>query len=315
MKRKLLATLLLAMTCTLAGCTQTASPVEQPSADLPSSEYEETNEPASEADVNVASEKASSEDITLDYDIDMDGSDEHFVLTGFYDEHTDDRFFFKSVKLEAFDKNDSGELDSIYVDELSGDNFVKEIQILKFDDETTVLALCDNGPSADPITYFYAMSEYGFASVGYMPAYVSQEDITDGVLLANIGCELIQTDSIGLQMVYNKENGIMEELPVPEYDFRIGKEEGFPNTLNLELDAYASPDESSAKVTIQPQHISIKRVTSDMKWIYIVAEDGTQGYVPMSETKSGAVKQYEDLVEESVYEETYNVFSDLYLAG
>lgn len=178
-----------------------------------------------------------------------------------------------------------------YIDSYS-ENLSNNIYALSPDGETILLMLYADGPSADPKTFFFryrSPQENDNGSI--FAAGTFETDCRMGKpagndITAPIYRNAMDWHVVDIHIAYNDETGMMEEVPQDIYDYSSLTTEEYYYGLGEELTLHTAPD-SSETVTIMPQHIRFKQITSDRKWFSIEGEDGTTGWIALDETVAG----------------------------
>ena len=161
-----------------------------------------------------------------------------------------------------------------------------------------LLALYEDGPSADPCTYFYRYENGKIKEAGSMETDIRQCSISnDGIIRGSLWKEIVQTDFI--QVRWQLKDGILTEIPQETYDFLSGNSVELREALPLHQDVG-----SSETFLIQPQQVIFLKVTADWEWILLKAEDGSQGWVHIQDF---------EVVE--LHKNVMDVFAGRYLAG
>ena len=166
-----------------------------------------------------------------------------------------------------------------------------QVMLYSPDGETILLAVYDDGPSGDPTTIFY---RYDAEKQQVIPAGEIETDLHDaeienGVIKGRFRADMIETQFAIGYWIWSGEKIILREDDIYEYGLyttRIGEngeewEDGYMR-LKETLTVYAERSEESKSFTMNPQKVLC--VSSDLKeWIYLVAEDGTEGWLRVEE--------------------------------
>lgn len=167
------------------------------------------------------------------------------------------------------------------------------------DGKEIFLILYEDGPSADPCSYFYRYQDGEITRAGSFLQDIRQCTFQpDGTITGGILTEIVQTDWIEVTWQVN-EAGMLEEIPQESYDFLAGNEV----ELFMELPVYEKMGGGESFV-IQPQAIIFRKVSADFKWILLETKDGKQGWVH--------VENYEI---PELNRNVLDVFGGVYLAG
>ena len=134
-----------------------------------------------------------------------------------------------------------------------------------------LLALYEDGPSADPCTYFYRYENGKIKEAGSIEADIRQCSIgSDGIIKESLWKEIVQTDFIEVR--WQLKDGMLMEIPQETYDFLAGNSVELLETLPLHEDIG-----STGTFLIQPQQVVFLKITADWEWVFLKAGDGSQG--------------------------------------
>lgn len=134
-----------------------------------------------------------------------------------------------------------------------------------------LLALYEDGPSADPCTYFYRYENGKIKEAGSIEADIRQCSIgSDGIIKGSLWKEIVQTDFIEVR--WQLKDGMLMEIPQETYDFLAGNSVELLETLPLHEDIG-----STGTFLIQPQQVVFLKITADWEWVFLKAGDGSQG--------------------------------------
>lgn len=198
-----------------------------------------------------------------------------------------------------------------YIDSYS-ENVSNNIYALSPDGETILLMLYADGPSADPETFFFryrSPQENNNGSIfaaGTFETDCRMGRPAENGITAPVYRNGWDWHMVDIHIAFNDETGMMEEVPQDIYDYSSLTAEEYYYELGEELALHTAPD-SSETVTIMPQHIKFKQITSDRKWFSIEGEDGTTGWIALDETITrwyGMLPEVGKTVEE-VFSEVY----------
>lgn len=211
--------------------------------------------------VNV-SNRAENQNIAY---LDMDGDErtEKIVLTPTQGEHEADWVLeYYSLQIgEAFKE------DFAY-------NLANTLWAWSPDGKEIYLIIYEDGPSADPCSYFYRYQHGNMMEIGNFLQDVRKCTFnSDGTITGGILKEIVQTDWIEMSWRIN-EAGILEEIPQESYDFLAG------NSVELfvELPVYKEIG-GGESFLIAPQAIVFQKISADFCWILLETDDGEQGWV------------------------------------
>lgn len=147
------------------------------------------------------------------------------------------------------------------------------------DDGMLEIAVLDEGPSDDPVTYFF---RYDGAPVyiGWVPGFPFAE-MNGGINGFNgyggiTGCSW--TDLIGTAYVQDYrwyDGSRIDDMDLGWYDFRPS----FGHALYEDLPVYCEREETSAAAVIPSQEEVFFLGTDRERWILVKGKDGSQGYM------------------------------------
>lgn len=147
------------------------------------------------------------------------------------------------------------------------------------EDGTLEIAVLDEGPSDDPVTYFFQY-DGALSCIGYVPGFPFAE-ISGGLngfngyggITGYSQMDLIETAFVQEYWLYS-DGDIMEMGPA-WYDFMPSS----GHVLYEDLPVYCEPEETSAMAVIPAQEEVFFLGTDGECWILIKGKDGSQGYM------------------------------------
>ena len=164
-----------------------------------------------------------------------------------------------------------------------------ELMAYSPDGETILLAIYDDGPSADSQTYFFRYDGESVIPAGIIPDDIrTMEVVEQGVLKGNSGKYMIQTDCIVGYWIWNGTEMVLREDEVYEFTGYKWRTDEFPTILLMQLTVYEERSEESRAVIMKPQIVDIVR-TDAKEWIYLEADDGTAGWIRIEDGKVTSV--------------------------
>lgn len=159
------------------------------------------------------------------------------------------------------------------------------------------IAILDNGPSDDPITYFfkydgdlvYVGSVPGFPFKDYGNGIVNKDQATglngftyQNGIFGTITTDLIETAYIEQYYWYNSGVWKIKEMQTGAlYNYKWNE----PHELYVELPVYFSMDENSPTITMVPQEEVYFIKTDNKEWIFVRSKDGVEGYIQIKDGK------------------------------
>lgn len=178
-----------------------------------------------------------------------------------------------------------------------GSNIEPRVMLYSPDAETILLAIIDAGPSGDPLTTFFRYdAESGQVLwAGELPWYFENVTIENGVIKSTFRVGMIETQSAIGYWIWNGEKIVRRDDEVYQinlYHERYGEngeiyKDGYMK-LKETLTVYEERSEESKAFTMEPQMVLC--TSSDLKeWIYLVAEDGTEGWLRVKDFRIPSV--------------------------
>lgn len=169
-----------------------------------------------------------------------------------------------------------------------GDVVRPQVMLFSPDGATILLAVYDDGPSADPCTSFYRYDtgERQVYEAGYVTGDLLELEIDkERVIACSYRADMIETQFIKGYWIWDGKQIVLRDDGVYEYyqyrerysDDGTSWEGGYIK-LRETLTVYAERNEESEAFTMKPQKVYC--VSTDLKeWIYLEAEDGTKGWL------------------------------------
>ncbi|MDE7183989.1 MAG: hypothetical protein K2O40_05815, partial [Lachnospiraceae bacterium] len=180
-----------------------------------------------------------------------------------------------------------------------GDQVANILWALSLDGQNILLALYEDGPSADPYTHFFRYQNGQITEIGGFEDDIRLCEISaDGIITSSIRKDITQTDWITVRWQLGP-NGTLEEIPQDVYDFRSRNWVQLYEELPLHT-AVGSDDTFSVK----PQSVRFLQTSADWNWVLLETEDGQQGWVHLVNF---------EVVE--LQKNVMDVFDGLYMAG
>lgn len=162
-----------------------------------------------------------------------------------------------------------------------GDNVDPVLMAFSPDGRQILLAIYDDGPSADPETVFFRYDGTGVFPAGSMPADLRLATIDENrVIKSTFRADRIQTEWAWGYYIWNGSEIVRREDDI--YYFRDDsdwrEEYEVPLVLKKEITVYTERSEDSEAITMKPQKVR-NVATDDKEWILLEAEDGTKGWI------------------------------------
>lgn len=178
--------------------------------------------------------------------------------------------------------------DVFYITDLAEDNY--------YPNDGLEIAILDNGPSDDPITYFFKYDEE-LVYVGYIPGFpfkdygngITNKDQATGLngftyqngVFGTVTTDLIETAYIEKYYWYNSSDWMFKEMDLGLYTYKWNE----VHELYVELPVYFSMDENSPTIIMKPQDEVYFIKTDNKEWIFIRSKDGVEGYIHVKDGK------------------------------
>ena len=174
-------------------------------------------------------------------------------------------------------------------------------------DDKLEIAVMDNGPSDDPVTYFFQydgklhyigeVQGFPFEDYGnnYFDGFTGQN-----IVIGTRQVNLIESAFVHTYYWYNVDKGTLEQME------RISSNYAWPDghELYVDIPIYYSPDEKAPLLTLQAGEMVYFVSTDCKEWILIRSVNGVEGYIRV---KNGKILNIGLPAEE--------VFSELYFFG
>ena len=173
-------------------------------------------------------------------------------------------------------------------------------------DDVYQIATISDGPSGDPNTFFYVYIDGKFSPCGEIGCLITDITFnylnTPGYLKGEERVDCIATTTVEKYMQYDKEFNLLGyvEPEAGEYVYSKWVDENgseYRYELFKELYVYKDKSETSEKILMKPQNIYLDRLSYEWGlrdfdydeadeietvvayWVYIKADDGTEGWV------------------------------------
>lgn len=150
------------------------------------------------------------------------------------------------------------------------------------------IAVPDEGPSEDPVTYFYQY-DGSLSCIGWVSGFpfLEMNQGPDGFDGAGTIAGCLRTDLIETAYLQGRWRYDGEEIRHPDYEWY----DYLPapgHVLYENLPVYAGPDETSAAAVIKAQEQVFFLGTDREQWILVKGKDGSQGYLLVEDGKVAA---------------------------
>lgn len=143
------------------------------------------------------------------------------------------------------------------------------------------IAIMDNGPSEDPVTYFFTYKDGVLTNIGGVGGYPFKKECGyngfayEGEVIGEIVMGFTHTCWGFGRWIYNYET---QDLEYQDTGYYTNKFE-YSHQLYEELTVYLKMDEDSLTTIIPAQEEVFFRGTDGKEWVFIKAKDGSRGYV------------------------------------
>ena len=179
-----------------------------------------------------------------------------------------------------------------------GEELEARLWALSLEGEQILLAIYQDGPSADPYTTFFQYRDGNVKIAGAFEADIRECELHDGVITGIVRRDITQTDWIRVSWAQNEE-GILEMIPQETYDFISLNEVDLLETLPVHEGIG-----SEEIFEVEPQKVVFLQVSADWEWILIKTADGQQGWVHVQDFEVVELRK-----------NVMDVFAGMYLAG
>lgn len=172
-------------------------------------------------------------------------------------------------------------------------------------DNKLEIAILDDGPSEDPITYFFQYYGKDLHYVGEVQGFPFDDygnNYFDGFsgqnsVIGTSKIDLIESAYVHTYYWYNSSEITLERMERIRSDYTWFK----PHELCVDIPVYYSMDAKSPMLTIQAKEKVYFVATDCQEWILVRSESGIQGYIQIKDGKILNV----DLPAEKVFTELY----------
>lgn len=156
----------------------------------------------------------------------------------------------------------------------AGYNTDNTLRAFSLDGKTMVLAIYEDGPSADPLTRFYRYENGQIIGAGSFETDILSCVLDgEGGISGTIFKEIANSDWIRVRWRMSAD-GMLEEVPQEVYDFTRGN----PVELCEELPLHQEIG-SQETFTVTPQTVKFLQTSADFNWLLIETADGQRGWV------------------------------------
>lgn len=189
----------------------------------------------------------------------------------------------KTERISLSADSDDGSISSSYDSYVLkvGDSHIKgwaeelhnDIWALSLDGEQILLALYEDGPSADPLTTLFAYANGSVRQIGAFGDDIRHCEIENGIIKGTERHDVLQTDWIKAEWGIDSK-GRLERVSHETYDFTA------LNTIILSkpLPVYTEPDEGSESRILKSQTVKFLKTDNTFSWIYAEGGDGDSGW-------------------------------------
>lgn len=143
------------------------------------------------------------------------------------------------------------------------------------------IAIMDNGPSDDSVTYFFTYKDGELTNIGGVGGFPFKKECGyngfayEGEVIGEIVMGFTHTCWGFGRWIYNYET---QDLEYQDTGYYTNKFE-YPHQLYEDLTVYLKMDEDSLTTIIPAQEEVFFRGTDGKEWVFIKAKDGSKGYV------------------------------------
>ncbi len=170
------------------------------------------------------------------------------------------------------------------------ENLHNNLWVFSPDGSSLVLALYEDGPSADPVTTLFSYENGSVKNIGAFGDDIRKCTIENGIISGTERHDVLQTDWIKAQWEFNFK-GELKRREYDTYDFTALND----ITLLTNLTVYADPDMDSESYSIKPQTVKFLKTDSTFSWIYMEGESGISGWFKVNglEIEESGMDYYE----------------------
>lgn len=170
------------------------------------------------------------------------------------------------------------------------ENLHNNLWVFSPDGSSLVLALYEDGPSADPVTTLFSYENGAVKNIGAFGDDIRKCTIENGIISGTERHDVLQTDWIKAQWEFNFK-GELKRREYDTYDFTAFND----ITLLTDLTLHTNPDMDSESNVITPQTVKFLKTDGTFSWIYIESESGISGWFKVngSEIEGSGMDYYE----------------------
>lgn len=169
----------------------------------------------------------------------------------------------------------------------SGNHIENNFWAISLDGKNILLALYEDGPSADPYTHLFQYKNNTILEIGNFADDIRQCKISsDGIITGKVRKDVVQTDWVVMRWKLN-QSGVLEEIPQDIYNFQ--NENWVELKENLPLHTAI---ESTDTFTISPQKVKFLQTSANENWVLLETEDGQQGWMQMENFNVSALQKF-----------------------
>lgn len=243
---------------------------------------------------------------TLSADIDNDGDADEIYYDAYFDET--EGFVNATLAVNGEDYSNLFNSDDCWLTD--GATYNMEYYLIDLDtsDDYIELAILDNGPSDDPVTYFFRYKDFDLQYMGYVPDLVSSASFHwtgDGTFSCPTPMNLLMTlDVSATYEVKHDEISLIQEDWYEIDNSRLSAEMQNHNIMQP-FSAYTDASKHSTSVELSPADGPVRFLATDNKhWVRFTTSDGSTYYLYMV-----------DFVMLDSGQEATGVFENLPIAG
>lgn len=189
-----------------------------------------------------------------------------------------------TINDETWDANEliRSEMEDGMTDSIWDSFYVTDIQE---SDGQLEIAILDNGPSEDPVMYFFRY-DGTLSCIGAVPGFPYTANLGSGFngyggITVRVPWDLLETAFLQFYYWYDGSRIQFMDVGWYEYDYLLSR----PHTLYEDLPVYCEQEETSAMTVIPAQETVYFLGTDGEQWILVKGKDGSQGYMLVEDGK------------------------------
>ncbi|QSX06251.1 SH3 domain-containing protein [Sedimentibacter sp. zth1] len=211
-----------------------------------------------------------------------------------------------SFKIDNIEYKDKlyGELELYMCNPNSQWYYIVDIDVA---DDYKEIAILDDGPSADPQTYFFRYDGHELIYIGSISGFPHYERFKfneNGTIISSFHLTILQTWTAPTTWKLDESGFLIRENEDIYYPY---KSNALRQKVNKDIFIYKKPELTSEQIFI-PAGSTVTLVSTDNKhWVSIKTDDGTEGWLYMED--------YSNILINGIPVDSRLIFNNLYFAG